>query len=376
MNIKDFQDSLEYLFKAEVTGFVWGHAGIGKSSIIKQYAAKKGYYFFPLYLGTQSDLGDVLGLADFVRDENGTAVATTFATPIWLKNAIDHCNNNPDSGAIIFLDEFNRARRDVLNGMFSLALDKTFHTIKLPKNCHVIAAGNPPTEEYYTTDVDDTALMARFAHIKLEPTVQEWVEFAKVIDMDPTLVSFIEQQPQLLEDAKSTFALPIKVDRRAYERLNKLFKVETPTHLLEQLMSGIIGIERLIAYKQHLSNSVNPLSADEILKGERMPDLMSWCTTGSTKASLLNKSTDNLKAHLIEMSKKGELLTEDQQKTLLNFFLTIPKESTFATLRNLMFQEHVTVDNFCNGPIAMKKLAALIRTVKGVEEKPDEKSKK
>src|ERR1700722_6629746 len=101
MNIKDMKASLDYLFKAQITPFVWGHAGIGKSTVVKQYAEAKGYKFFPFYLGTQSDLGDILGLASFVKDKNGSEVATTFATPLWLKDTIEYCQNNPKSGAII-----------------------------------------------------------------------------------------------------------------------------------------------------------------------------------------------------------------------------------------------------------------------------------
>src|SRR5579859_2802626 len=147
MNIKDLKDSLDYLFKAQLTPFVWGHAGVGKTSTFKQYAQEKGYKFFAFYLGTQSDIGDILGLQGFVKDENGTEVATQFAIPRWIKETIDYCNKNPESGAVIFLDEFNRGRRGILAGMFSLALDKTFHTVKLPKNCYIAAAGNPPTDE-------------------------------------------------------------------------------------------------------------------------------------------------------------------------------------------------------------------------------------
>ena len=146
MNIKDLKASLDYLFKAQVTPFIWGHAGIGKSTVMKHYAQEKGYKYFPFYLGTMSDVGDILGLATFTKDENGNDVGTHFAPPSWLKDMIQYCEDNPESGAVIFLDEFNRGRRDILNGMFSLALDKTFHTIKLPENCHVIAAGNPPTD--------------------------------------------------------------------------------------------------------------------------------------------------------------------------------------------------------------------------------------
>jgi len=332
MNIKDFQDSLEYLFEAQLTGFIWGHAGIGKSSIVKQYAERKGYHFFPLYLGTQSDLGDVLGLADFVRDANGTAVATTFATPVWLKNAIDYCNNNPNSGAILFLDEFNRARRDVLNGMFSLALDKTFHTIKLPKNCHVIAAGNPPTDEYYVTDVNETALMARFVHVKLEPSFEEWVQYARQIKMEPTIISWLQEQPSLLADAKSDFQLPVKVDSRAMERWDKLFKVNTPKSLLSQLMHGIIGVERSVSYDLHVRNAEKPLSGDDVLNGVGLDRVAAWQSGDHTKTSLVSATSDNVMAKLAELDAATTLLNPTQKANLMNYILSIPKDIAFTII--------------------------------------------
>lgn len=331
MNIKDFHDSLKYLFKAQVTPFIWGHAGIGKSSIIKQYAQENGYHFFPMYLGTQSDLGDVLGLADFVRDANGTAIATTFATPIWLKNCIDYCNENPNSGAIIFLDEFNRARKDVLQGMFSLALDKTFHTITLPKNCHVIAAGNPPTDEYQTTDVDDTALMARFAHVKLEPSVEEWVAFAQERKYNADIVSFIQEQPKLLEDARSNFNLPVKVDRRSYDRLQKLFDVNTPTYLLSQLMYGIIGVERVVAFEKFLQSDAKPLKAEQILLGEGKERLTKWSESTDLKMSLITYSLENMTKYLVSTQ---ENLTNTQKENLFECLLVIPKETLYVFVRN------------------------------------------
>ena len=361
MNIRDFQDSLEYIFKGQMTAFVWGHAGIGKSSIIKEYAKKQGWHFFPLYLGTQSDLGDVLGLADFVRDEHGTAKATTFATPIWLQDTIDYCLANPDSGAILFLDEFNRARRDVLNGMFSLALDKTFHTLKLPKNLHVIAAGNPPTDEYYVTDVNETALMARFVHIKLEPTVQEFIDYAKNKSFESTLISFLNEQPSALEDSKSDFPLPIKVDRRAWERLNTLFALDTPKHLLFQLMTGIIGIERTVLYQTHLTNQVKPLDAKEVLSGEGKDKVKLWSNGDDTKSALLKDTIDSLKAELTNMSNEKRELEASEVENLLAFMTTIPKELTFVMLRDLMFKNITTFDNFKKNPHVQQALIDLLK---------------
>lgn len=367
MNIKDFHSSLQYLFEAELTGFVWGHAGIGKSSIIKQYAKEKGYHFFPLYLGTQSDLGDILGLADFKRDANGTAIATTFAIPVWLRDTIDYCEANPNSGAILFLDEFNRARRDILNGMFSLALDKTFHTLKLPKNCHIIAAGNPPTDEYYTTDVNETALMARFVHIKLEPTIEEWVSYAKANNFEPNLISFVQSQPQLLEDAKSVFTLPVKVDRRSYERMNRLYAIKTPEAIRTQLMYGILGLERAVAFEGHLNSDLVPLTGVEILLGQKTNKVKDWCNPKDIKSSLLTITCDNL---LDEISKREDIKTYliDAELTLVcQFIFTLPQDLAFALVSKLHKAKTTALEHMTQNQEYSVPLIRLLKEAKGIK---------
>lgn len=371
MNIKELKESLPYLFEAEQTAFIWGHAGIGKSTVIRQYAESKGYKFFPFYLGTQSDLGDILGLASFVKDENGSEIATTFATPLWLKDTIEYCNNNPDSGAIIFLDEFNRARRDILNGMFSLALDKTFHTLKLPKNCHIIAAGNPPTDEYFVTDVDETALMARFTHIKLEPTFNEWYAYAKKSEFEPSILSFLNEQPALLEDGKSDFKLPVKVDRRAYERLNNLFKVNTPTELLEKLAVGIIGIERLVAYKKHLASDVKPLKGEAILAGN-FKVVSEWSNATDLKVSLLSSTCDNL----FETLQNVATLTDDQAENVVKFLEILPKDVSYPMLQRLFKADNKPFHKLCENMSLQDRLIVLVDEAKGIEEKAEAKAKK
>lgn len=369
MNIKDLKSSLDYLFKAQITPFMWGHAGIGKSTIVKQYAEAKGYKFFPFYLGTQSDLGDILGLASFVKDKNGSEIATTFATPLWLKDTIEYCNNNPKSGAIIFLDEFNRARRDILNGMFSLALDKTFHTLKLPENCHIIAAGNPPTDEYYVTDINETALMARFAHIKLEPSFNEWLAYAKESSFEPTLISFLQEQPELLEDAKSSFTLPVKVDRRSYERVNKLFKVGTPKELLEQLMIGIIGAERVVVYNLHLQKTEKPLKGDEVLSGVHKDLISKWSNLSDVKSSLLSITCDNV-LETLELKAKQETPSDDLYAgfdNLVDFLEIIPREVSYAFLKKFMHSGNKFFKIMCGSEKYEARLESLLKDAKGIK---------
>lgn len=364
MNIKDLIESLDYMVKAELTPFIWGHAGIGKSSVAKQYAEKKGYLFFPFYLGTQADIGDILGLQDFVKDEQGNTVAVKHHPPEWLKKMIDYCHENPESGAVIFLDEFNRARRDILNGMFSLALDKTFHTLKLPKNCHVIAAGNPPTDEYFVTDVNETALMARFVHIKLEPTFDEWMKYAQSKSIDHTLLDFLKNQPELLEQNRTDFELPVKVDRRSYERLDKLFKLKTPKHLLEGLMFGIIGLERTVAYQNYLSVAEKPLEGAAILDAANHHILEKWSNPENIISSLLNITCENLKTWLFAQPKN---LSAPVKAELMRVMATVPKDISFPLIADLCKKENAVFKDFYMDKLYCDRMVSLVRASTGRE---------
>lgn len=369
MNIRQAIESLDYLVKAELTPFFWGHAGIGKTSIVKQYAKDKGFKFFAFYLGTQSDIGDILGLAEFVTNPDGTK-STAFATPKWLSDTIAYCNANPDSGAVIFLDEFNRGRRDILSGMFSLALDKTFHMIKLPKNCHVIAAGNPPTDEYFVTDVNETALMARFVHIKLEPTFEEWVTYAQNTGIDSSLIGFLKNQPELLEASRTDFQLPVKVDRRAYERLNRLFTLKTPSHLMEQLMAGIIGLERTVAYLQYVNQADKPLAGTAILDGTGASMYTAWSNPDNTLSSLLNLTCDNLKETVLARTVN---FTNEEKQNIMKFFDVIPKDISFPLIKALVQAKnspgYAVFRDFFVDKAFEQKMVGIVKAAKPEEQK-------
>lgn len=363
MNIKELKASLPYLFKAELTAFIWGHSGLGKSTVIKQYADELGYKFFAFFLGTMSDTGDILGLAEFVRNSEGRAVSTAFAMPEWLETTIRYCNENPNSGAIIFLDEFNLGRKDLMNASFSLALDKMFHTIKLPKNCHLIAAGNPDTDEYQVTNMGSNALLSRFVHIKLEPTFQEWKDYAEVSKIEASMVGFLQEQPNLLEDVGSEFQLPVKVNRRSWSRLNKLTDVNTPTDLWHQLAKGIIGVERLEAYKAFLTQTEKPLAADEVFAGKRLHQVQAWSSSDNVKSSMISVSCDNV---FDSITKHPELLTEQAFDNLLAYVKVIPKDMTYAFLRRLQLANvKAFQEGFIKNPKYVNDLVALVKDARG-----------
>lgn len=332
MEIRQFKTALPYMFKANVTPFVWGSHGIGKSQAVRQWCEENGYDMIDLRLGTQ-EVGDLLGLADFLTDANGQKVATKFMTPDWFPT-------DPNARAVIFLDEINRARRDVLQAVFQLVLDRRLHQYKLPQNVYVIAASNPNTEDYIVADIGDQAFMDRFCHVKLTPSVSEWVEYADNRGFDRNLLTFIRQQPELLDGHKNEFSIDVLPSRRSWEAVNRLMLAETPTDVLQELCYGLLGKAATVAFIDSLTNSERPLTAKDVLENleqviKKVEDQSDPKTGG--RPDLLKVTCDDIKKLL---EKKNKIKSEEASN-LLKFMKKIPGDICFNLARDLYVIDHV-----------------------------------
>jgi len=345
MNIKSTLRVLPILHKSEVTPLLWGSSGIGKSSLVHQYGAQNGYKVFDLRLAT-NEPGDLLGLQVETKDlKTGEVLSTKHATPDWLKRLIDHCAANPEGGAVIFLDEINRAPRATLQAVFQLALDRRLHTTELPKNCFVVAAANRTggNDNYMVTDIDDGAFLRRFCHIVVESNVADWLEFARTKKFSSRVVNFISAQPELLQERETIDPIPVKPAGRPWEFISRYIDNGMPDDLLYEVMQGTVGAEAASAFKAFEANQEKPLTADQLLKEKgAMKQLKTWAE--DTRMDLVNASIESINFEflkenaLIEKYERlsGEaLLTADGIKFMNKLFKVIPKESVMAFLASL-----------------------------------------
>jgi MoxR-like ATPase len=113
MNISQLTESLSFLKKAGLVPNIIGKHGIGKSSLVAQFAKDNGYSYHPFFLSQLSDQGDILGLPEFNRNKEGKALSVSFVHP-------DKLPKKPRS--LLFFDELNRASKDLLQGIFQLAM--------------------------------------------------------------------------------------------------------------------------------------------------------------------------------------------------------------------------------------------------------------
>lgn len=340
MNIKTLKESLPYLFKANVSTMIVGHHGVGKSQAVRQYAQQEGYEFVDLRLGTQ-DVGDLLGLAEFEKDpKTGQSIATKFMRPDWFPT-------DPNSKGIIFLDEINRGRRDVLQAVFQLCLDKRLHRYELPKEWHVIAAMNPNTEDYIVTDLSDKAFLDRFCHVKLAPSKQEFFDYAKSSKFESQLVVFLQDQPTMLQTDLESFELDVKPSRRSWEAVDRLMKVKTPVNILRELVSGLVGTTAATAFIKSLSDTDKPISGKDILdnydKVASRVKKYSEAKTGG-RQDMLKYTCDSLLEAIQELKNKP---TDAQSANVVEFLKTIPKDLAFNICRDLYLEDNAKkiIDN-------------------------------
>lgn len=232
-----------------------GNHGIGKSEILTEYFSGKGMKVVPLFLGQMSDPGDLIG----IPNRNNTTGKTEFMPPYWFP-----LDGKP---IVLFLDELNRARPEVLQTIMDLALNRTLAGRKLPDGSRIISAVNDG-DQYQLTDLDP-ALVSRFNVVTFRPTTQEWLLWADKVGVDARVRDFIRENPIWLDknlDFKEGVdtGLDKTPDRRAWKRVSDILKMAGDINpIVTKAMSAIVGPKAASAL-------VGSVSAKKILSGREV----------------------------------------------------------------------------------------------------------
>ena len=135
--------------------FIWGAPGIGKSSIVEEFAAELG---LPCVCLTGSQLApeDLIGVPQII---DGTSV---FCPPRSLVRKEPFC---------LFLDELNACSLEVQKAFYSLILERRIGEYHLPEGSIVLAAGNRMQDGAITHPLP-SALLNRMFHVELQPSAR------------------------------------------------------------------------------------------------------------------------------------------------------------------------------------------------------------
>lgn len=263
INITELKETLDLTPSTQNIMLVGKH-GIGKSEILTSYFNSKGLKVVTLFLGQMADPGDIIGIPSKVEKQDAKGKATShtdFTPPYWFPQ--------DDQPIVLFLDELNRARPEILQTVMDLTLNRKLAGKALPKGSHVISAVNDG-EEYQLTDLDP-ALVSRFNIYEFRPTVEEWLNWAAGQNLDERVINFIQDNPTWLDgDSTEYKGLDKSADRRAWKHVSDIMlKVDTINDVHKRIIAGIVGVGAAAAFIQSAQQRKVITGKDLLLKYDK-----------------------------------------------------------------------------------------------------------
>lgn len=284
---KQASDLVAKFLAARIPMLLTGAPGVGKSSIVES-AAKAAGYDVILSHPVVSDPTDAKGLPWPGKDGE----SATFLPFGDLAKAI-----KATKPTVWFLDDLGQASPAVQAGYMQLLLARQVNGHKLPDCVTFVAATNRRTDRAGVTGILAPVLSRFGAVIGIQPTVDDWCEWAMGANMPPELVSFIRFRPELLHvfeakrvDDMENFPCP-----RTWEYAGKAIQMGLPDDLEFAALAGAVGEGAAIEFKAFLSmvRSKLPNPDSIILDPDNAPIMERPDLLWAVSTALAKKATDN-----------------------------------------------------------------------------------
>ena len=293
-----------------------GHMGVGKSEAVFQAGDKIGYEVIPLRLAHQ-DSGDLVGIP---RPIDGM---TVWSKPPWLPI-------KPDAKYILFLDEMNRAKDDVIQAFFQpLTVEKgerKIHTHVFPKDVIIVLCINPSNDMYNVTDLD-AALYSRCMKLDLTTSTEAWLKWAANANIDDRVTGYIATQQDMLNKPIAVPPCPLS---RTWVNVSHILKV-APDNLQYEMIAGCIGPEAAISFKKYCENAyARPISGVEVL--QNYPKFRDKLLLQKEKTDAMTATISLLKK---EIAKTDFRLEKKVMDNLADFIVDLSREMQVSLIMEL-----------------------------------------
>ncbi len=236
--------------------FLWGPPGIGKSDIVKQIGEDAGREVIDVRLALWEPT-DIKGIPYYNADKG----AMVWAPPAELPT-------DPESTAVIFLDELNSAPPAVQAAAYQLILNRKVGTYTLPKGVDIVAAGNREGDRGVTYRMP-APLANRFIHLEAKVDFDDFQEWAVMNAVHPEVVGYVGFAKQDLYDfdpksPSKAFATP-----RSWVFVSDLLKDDdTDIDTLHNLIAGAVGDGLAVKFMAHRKIAGKLPKAEDILSGK------------------------------------------------------------------------------------------------------------
>lgn len=207
---------------------IWAKLPLDKRQyLVTPEAAKERakYYFLMDVRANLMAKEDATGIPDIMNIKP----YTDYRPQLWLY----YCTLENSAG-MVFFDELNQGTEDVLKALMQFFLDKRIgeHSLNgINGNWDITAAGN--TESSHNNTVLPPALTQRTSIFGMTVSTEEWIEYAKSVNIDPDIITFVKsgfkKNADGTEDNEYLVAPPAgpnqaSVSPRSIEQFNTRYK--------------------------------------------------------------------------------------------------------------------------------------------------------
>lgn len=178
---------------------IWGTHGLGKTELVRHFAASRGWHFAYCAPAQFEEMGDLHGIPTLHTPSGDQAgrgeAATVFAPPEWVPKA--------KGPGILLLDDINRADDRILRGIMQLLQNFELFSWQLPDQWQIVATANPEVADYSVTPMDD-AMLTRMLHFTLKFEAKAWARWAQANRVDPRGIAFVLNYPEAVTGRRTT----------------------------------------------------------------------------------------------------------------------------------------------------------------------------
>jgi hypothetical protein len=141
---------------------IWGHPGIGKTSVVRQYAEETGQHC-EVIIGSLYEPPDIVGNV-YLEPSDKYGRIQRHSVPEWLVRILEADEKGRSS--IVFFDEISTCMLETQATMLRIVNERMAAGIKIPDSVTFVAASNFPDSSagFYMTP----ALANRFMHIHVD----------------------------------------------------------------------------------------------------------------------------------------------------------------------------------------------------------------
>ncbi|WP_425093665.1 AAA family ATPase [Tropicimonas sp. S265A] len=242
--------------KMTTSWMLHGAPGVGKTQVVGQLAKEIGARLFDLRL-TTIEPQDLRGLPYYDHATQKT---------IWYRP--EDLPDDPETPAILFLDELTAAPPMLQPTVYGLLQERRVGTHRLPDSVMVIAAGNSADDGAVAYEMG-TALSDRLIHLRVVAAASDWLEnYAVPRALHPAVIAFIRSRGDLLDTGETALAKGdiIAATPRSWEKVSQILHTKPDRRLRDVLVAGTVGSAAAAEFA---------LVADEVAASIRIDDLLS-----------------------------------------------------------------------------------------------------